>query len=1099
MKAAFLAAAVLAIAGVAFYFSTTVHAAKASGPGSAELKPAAHKTLPSKSLSLPLFFEPNQGQTAPQVKFLARGAGYGLFLTADEAVLQLHPSAVSSQPLALSSRGASSSVIRMRLDGASASARVSGASPLPGKSSYFIGNDPSKWHRDIPQFARVQYEAVYPGVNLVYYGDQGQLEYDFRVAPAADPKQIALSFKGASARIDSGDLLLATGQGDVRFHAPRIYQQDGKIQTPIAGSFRQLADNKIGFTIGDYDHSRELVIDPVLSYSTYLGGSKTEAQVKIAVDSAPLIYVAGATNSPDFPVTDGSSLNPAPGAQNIFISKINPTLAGTAQLVYSIYLGGSGTDSLSGIAVDAAFSIYVAGSTTSSDFPTTPNAFQRKPQTGSHGFLTKISLGLNATYAPAYSTYLAGNGVDRVTGLAIDGSQQNAYVTGDTTSTNPASEGFPANANAFQPCPFGPVQSNGTCPVASGPPQFFASKINTGGSGPLSMLYSTYFGGGNPAGATAVGGGIAVDPSPNNAPNMYITGTTNMLPTVGGNGEAKFPLFNAQQSCLNEASNHGTCTGANGTTNTDAFVAKINPNQAGSNPVYSTYVGGGSVDVARAIAVDTSGMAYITGSTNSTDWVCTSSCPSSFQGAYGGGATDAFIVKIGNLTGSIFPLTYFTYLGGNGDDIGNDIKVDSSQGAHVAGSTTSTNFPTTLNTLQPVYGLGGDAFVASIGTTLSGVGNGDLSTYLGGNQLDQGTGIDLDIFGATYVAGNTLSPDFPTKNPYQLSLNGGSQDAFVTEIGAASTLALSNRSTGPLPNPVPAGTQVAFTFDILNQGPDNASNVTFLAVVPIGGAVASSATAKVTAGSGSCGTINGNTIQCLIPTLTACIEPTCTSPLASVEVDVTPNITAHNPTISVSGSVSANGGGTQATSSQTANVVDFSITASTSTPVINAGDTATFQVVFAPTSNMGYSATITPSQTTTPAMVTATTPTFNPTTITLSGSASATTTLSIATVARPVVTGTLFRRGSFYAVWLPIGGLSLVGLGLGAGRKRRRWMAGAVLCLIAGAVLLQSGCGSSSSSPSTGGGTQPGTYIITISGSAGTGASHSTQVQLQVN
>ncbi len=1103
MKAAFLATAVLAIAGVAFYFSTAVHAAKASGPGFADLKPAAHKALPTKSLSLPLFFEPNQGQTAPQVKFLARGAGYGLFLTADEAVLQLQPSAVSTQHSAVGSQRAPSSVIRMRLDGANSSTRIAGTSPLPGKSSYFIGNDPSKWHRDIPQFARVQYEAVYPGVNLVYYGDQGQLEYDFRVAPAADPNQIALSFKGASARIDSGDsgdLILLTASGDVRFHAPRVYQpaapRSGKAEKSVAGSFRQLADNKIGFTIGDYDHSRELVIDPVLSYSTYLGGSKTEAQVKIAVDSAQVIYVAGATNSPDFPVTDGSSLNPAPGAQNIFISKINPTLAGTAQLVYSIYLGGSGTDSLSGIAVDSAFSIYVAGSTTSSDFPTTPNAFQQKPQTGSHGFLARISLGLNATYAPAYSTYLAGNGVDHVTGLAIDSSQQNAYVTGDTTSTNPASDGFPANANAFQPCPFGPVQSGGTCPVASGPPQFFASKINTGGSGSLSMLYSTYFGGGNPAGATTIGGGIAVDPSPNSAPNMYITGTTNMLPTVGGNGEAKFPLFNAQQSCLNEASNHGTCTGANGTTNTDAFVAKINPNQAGSNPVYSTYVGGGGSDVARAIAADTSGMAYITGSTNSTDWVCSCSV-TSFQGAYGGGATDAFIVKIGNLTGSIYPLTYFTYLGGNLDDIGNDIKVDAVQEAYVVGSTTSTNFPTTMNTLQSVYGLGGDAFVASIGTTLSGVGNGDLSTYLGGNQLDQGTGIDIDIFGAIYVAGNTLSPNFPTENPYP-NLTGGGQDAFVTKIGASSTLVLSNAGTSPVPNPVAAGTQVAFTFDILNQGPDNASNVTFLAVVPIAG-VATSATAKVTSGSGSCGALSGNTIQCKIATLGACVEPLCTSPLAAVEVDVTPSITANNKTISVSGSVSANGGGTQGTSSQTANVVDFSIAASTSTPVINAGDTATFQVVFAPTSNLGYNATITPSQSISGGMVTATTPTFNPTTITLSGTASATTTLSIATVARPVVTGTLLRRGSFYAAWLPIGGLSLVGLGLGAGRKGRRWLAAAVLCLAAGAVLLQSGCGSSSSGVSNGGGTLPGTYTITILGSAGTGAAHSTQVALTVH
>jgi hypothetical protein len=1105
MKAAFLAAAVLATAGVAFYFSTTVDAAKASGPGSAELKPAAHKTLSSKSLSLPMFFEPNQGQTAPQVKFLAHGAGYGLFLTADEAVLQLQSSAVSTQHSAVGSQRAPSSVIRMHLDGANSSARVSGASPLPGKSSYFIGNDPSKWHRDIPQFARVQYEAVYPGVDLVYYGDQGQLEYDFHVAPAADPNQIALGFKGASARIDSddsGDLILSTASGDVRFHAPRVYQpaasQSGNDEKAIAGSFRQLADNKVGFTIGTYDHSRELVIDPVLSYSTYLGGSKTEAQVKIAVDSAPVIYVAGATDSPDFPVTDGSSLNPTPGAQNIFISKINPTLAGTAQLVYSIYLGGSGTDSLSGIAVDAAFSIYVAGSTTSSDFPTVNGLPGTVTGGVSHGFLSKLMIPGTA-YGLAYSTYLAGNGVDHVTGLAIDTSQLNAYVTGDTTSTNPASDNFPfpANPNAFQRCPFGPVLANGTCPVASGPPQFFASQINTGRSGSLSMLYSTYFGGGNPAGATAVGGGIAVDPSPNSTPNMYITGTTNMLPTVGGNGEAKFPLFNAQQSCLNEASNHGTCTGTNGTNNTDAFVAKINPNQPGSSPVYSTYVGGGGSDVARAIAVDTSGMAYITGSTNSTDWVC--SCAASpFQGAYGGGATDAFIVKIGNLTGSIFPLTYFTYLGGNLDDIGNDIKVDAVQGAHVVGSTTSTNFPTTLNTLQSVPGGGGDAFVASIGTTLSGVGNGDLSTYLGGNQLDQGTGIDIDIFGATYVAGNTLSPNFPTKNPYQGQLNGGSQDAFVTKIGADSKLVLSNAGTSPAPNPVAAGTPVAFTFDILNQGPDNASNVTFLAIVPIVPVVASNATAKVTSGSGSCGPLNGNTIQCLIPTLSACIEPLCTSPVAAVEVDVTPSITDHNPTISVSGSVSANGGGTQGTSSQTANIVDFSIAASTSTPTINAGDTATFQVVFAPTSNLGYNATITPSQSISSGMVTATTPTFNPTTVTLSGTASATTTLSIATVARPVVTGTLLRRGAFYAAWLPIGGLSLVGLGLGASRKRRRWLAAALLCLMAGAVLLQSGCGSSSSTTTTGSGTQPGTYTITISGSAATGASHSTQVALTV-
>jgi len=1104
MKVAFLAAAVLAATGVVSCFATPIDAAKTSGP-----KPAARDVFALKAL--PLFFEPNQGQSAAQVKFLARGAGYGLFLTANETVLQLQSSALSSQD-------PSSLVIRMRLDGANASARVSGASLLPGKSSYFIGDDASKWRRDIPHFARVQYQAVYPGVDLIYYGNQGQLEYDFRVAPGADPNRIALSYDGATAQIDpagSGDLLLSTGSGEVRFHAPRVYQpgqpaapgsgnSSANTEKAVAGQFRQLAGNKIGFLIADYDHSRELVIDPVLSYSTYLGEGG-ESLVKIAVDSAGLIYVAGSTTSADFPLPLSPPAAPplqntlgGSGAQNLFIAKINPApQTDQPELIYATYLGGSGTDSLAGLAIDSSFNIYVAGSTTSTNFPTTSNAFQQRPQVGSHGFVSAITLGLNSDYDLTYSTYLAGNGADTVTGLAVDNSCNtqllqgtlqafcNIYVTGNTTSSNDSSAGFPANANGYQ------LLSN-----SPGNPQFFATKIYTANTGYQSMLYSTYFGGGNPSPAIAIGGGIAVDPTGSSV-NMYITGTTNMLGQAAS-GEVAFPLFNAQQTCLNEAS-ETNCTAQTPTATTDAFAAKINPNEEGlQSLVYSTYLGGSSNDNGIAIAVDSSSNAYVTGSTFSDDWVSTG--VTGYQTFYGG-AGDAFIAKIGNLVGSNYPLTYFSYLGGTGYDVGQAIQVDSVQAIHLVGTTFSPNptFPVTINTFQPNYGGSGDAFVASISTSLSAVGVGDFVSYLGGSNLDQGTGVAIDVFGATYAAGTTQSSNFPITpaTAYQATLKG-TQDAFVSKIGASSTLVVSVPNTSPTPNPVAAGTQVEFIFDITNTNPngtDPASLVVFNALgVPTTG-LSSTPTAKIDSGSGSCGAIEGSTISCSIPNLAV-------NATATVEVDVTPSDTANpEPTqITISGNASANGGPAGGAVPQPAvNVVDFGITAAPPTQTIAAGDTATFQIVFTPTTQYGYNASISPSETSSPSLVTSPSPTFNPSSVTLSGTGQGTTTLTIATVPRPVTTGSLFRRGSLYAAWLPIGGLSLIGLGIGAGSKRRRWLAGAVLGLIAGMILLLPSCGSASTSANTPGGTQAGTYIITITGSAGTGASHTYAVHLVVN
>ena len=1164
-KAALMAVIVLAMAMVAFHFagsssdgslsagslsasSTSAGSNSASTPSSTGMIPSvvpalvsasprpASQHVSAASLSFPMFFEPNVGQTDGRVKFLARGSGYGLFLTADEAVLLLqHPAAVGQHP--------KSNVVRMHLDSANTSARVQGAEQLPGKSNYFIGNKPSEWRTSVPQFARVEYQRVYPGIDLVYYGNQKQLEYDFHVAPGADPNQIALSFQGASAHLDSGDLVLSTGDGDIRFRAPHIYQQTGAQKhdsTSIAGGFRQLAANKIGFSLGSYDHSRELIIDPQLTYSTYLGAGG-ESLVSVAIDASSNIYVAGSTTASTFPTTAGAiqtGLGGA-GAQNVFVAVLNP-LAGTgsAQLLFATYLGGSGTDSLAQVAVDpgnASFpvagnggiNIYLAGTTTSTNFPTTAtNAFQASATftgTQTHGFLSTINAGGSNgsnVFTLSYSTYIAGNiggGIggndtsenDAITGLAVD-SFFDAYITGTTTSTD-VQTGFPSTPGAYQICPWQPAQSGGTpCPITAGPPQFFASEINTAGSGPQSMLYSTFFGGGYPLCTTCTpaavvnGGGIAVDVVPNNPHsniNMYFTGTTNMW--GGGvqipNGASPFPLINAWQSCLNEsgavATGSGTGCNAPGS-NTDAFVVKLNPNQLGAGPTYSTFLGGANNDTGVAVAADSIGNAYVTGGTYSTDWNCTSSCvfaPSPYGVA--SGTQDAYIAKVTDEEGGIFPLVFFAYIGGTqnadtGNTTGNAIVIDSVQSAHIAGTTTSSNL-NVLNASQPSYGGAGDAFAALLSTT-STSSAGDYVTYLGGSGSDQGTGIALDVNATAYVAGVTQSSNFPSKNPYQSGLVGA-QDAFVTQLGANSKLVVSNASGSPSPNPLPAGAPATFTFTITNNGPDAATNVSFTASFQTAGLQSQPTAQVLSSGSGSCTSGLNGTILCNVGTLAA-------NATGEVAVFLTTTIPAVNKTVSVTGSASANGGSaTSQPYTEILPITDFTINPSVLTPNINAGELAVINVTLTPDQTLGYNSTLTMSQSASPSMVTSPSPTFTIQPVVLSGTSQQLTVLNIQTVPRPINTGSLFRRKAFYAAWLPIGGLSLFALGIGARSRRRRWLIGMLLGLVAGLILLQPACGSGSSSIAEGGGTQPGIYTITITASPSTGAAHQTTATVVVN
>ena len=772
---------------------------------------------------LPLSFEANQGQTDARVRFLARGGGYALFLTGDEAVLSLRKPGVA-QGGATAARGAgpgpnavrpynwhnpfggetrihgaarrrslfgpgalplpllpvslnadsladirvevphepSATALRMRLVGANPHAVATGAEDLPGKVNYFIGNDPKKWRTNVPTYARVKYQGVYPGIDLVYYGNQGgQLEYDFAVAPGADAGAIALDVgaglvpaleghpRGVPLRIaDDGDLIIPTSDGEVRFHKPVAYHEapgetgNAKLQARhsenrqstivnrqlVDARFTLDAENRVRFALGPYDRSEPLVIDPVLVYSTYLGGSGGDTGYAIAVDSSGSAYVAGYTASPDFPTANPLQAN-LRGSLNAFIAKVNP--AGSA-LAYSTYLGGSGGDEAFAIAVDPSGDAYVAGSTNSSDFPTV-NPLQANfggpSGVGGSAYGDAFVAKLNAAgSALVYSTYLGGSAQDWGNGIAVD-SSGSAYVAGSTSSSD-----F-RTANPLQ------AHLGGVC---CGDTNAFVAKLNPAGS---ALMYATYLGGS----VGDQGNAIAVDSSG----NAYVTGWTN---------SPDFPTANPLQAHL----------GATDAQN--AFVAELNA--AGSALLYSTYLGGSTYDSGNAIAVDLSGNAYVAGVTQSSNFPTVNP----LQGHNGGGY-DAFITKL-NPAGSA--LVYSTYLGGGEQDWGYAIAVDSSGNAYVTGYTYSANFPT-ANPLQASLAGSANGFVTKLNWSGSALSLA-YSTYLSGSQGAQGNGIAVDSSANAYQAGSS-STDFPTANPLQASLGGtGASNAFVAKISSSLSL-----------------------------------------------------------------------------------------------------------------------------------------------------------------------------------------------------------------------------------------------------------------------------------------------------------------------
>jgi uncharacterized protein (TIGR03437 family) len=608
----------------------------AEKPGFQSSRSIRQVEIPNRYRNLPLSFEPNRGQVNAEILFVAQGTEYTALLAADGLVWR--------------DRARRKNALRLKFVNANPRSRATGQDPLTAISSYFIGNDSGRWRTGIPHYARVKYQDIYPGIDVIFYGERQRLEYDFVLAPGADPRKIGIAFDGAEAvELDgSGDLLLRTAGGSLKQRAPRVYQQQGTLRHAVECRYRLDGRNQIGFQPGAFDKRRPLVIDPVLSYSGLLGGSGDDSISNVVVDASGSAYIVGSTTSMDIPSQPGALRVPPGGGPDVFVTKLNA--AGTA-VVYSAFFGGSQADAGTGtgIAINSAGEAYVTGTTQSSDFPTTPAALRRESNAGS--FVTK----LNATGTMlAYSTYLD-NVRAEAYAIAVDDAA-NAYVAGTTFSTD-----FPTTPGAFQT-------------VLGGSNDAFLAKLNATGS---AFVYSTFLGGSDIESASSV----AVDHSG----NVYIT---------GGGKSVDFP----------------TTPGAFQTEKApgeseDAFVAKVNA--AGSQLVYASYLGGSGAEGAFDIVIDGSTNAYLTGITSSTDFPSTSGA---FQRALRGGS-DAFVTKL-NPQGS--KLVYSTYLGGRGADNGTGIAVDSAGKAYVLGNTISVDFPLTPDASQIALRGPGDTFVVKL-------------------------------------------------------------------------------------------------------------------------------------------------------------------------------------------------------------------------------------------------------------------------------------------------------------------------------------------------------------------------------------------------
>lgn len=1110
----------------------------------------ARERLKKSYAHLPLSFEVNRGQVDPRVKFFVRNHSYSLFLTSQEAVLAL--SSPASEPGAAADHGPrkaergpptpnadprTPATLRIELMGTSPAALVSGLDELPGKNHYFRGKNPRDWHTNIPTYARVRYHAIYPGIDLVYYGHERELEYDFVVTPGSDPSTIALEIRAGDPTplrmAENGDLIVHVPGGDVDLHKPRVYQIDPAPPSSVAssapvtrhtssveGRYVLMASHIVRFAFGPYDRSKPLVIDPVLSYSTYLGGNAQDVAYGIAVDAAGEAYVVGTTSSEDFPVAN--ALQPAinrilPYTSDVFITKLS---ADGSSLVFSTFLGGSNSDSGSGIALDSSGNAYVTGQTGSADFPVTPGTFQSQ---GGRVFITKLSSDGSTLI---YSTLLGGTGVDQAYGIGVDASG-NAYLTGTTTSLD-----FPTTPGAFQNRL---TASNWNCgwltTCAYGFVTGFVTALNSQGS---ALLYSTYLGGTGYDSPQA----IAVDA----AGNAYVTGTA---------GSIDFPTTPGALQ-----------TGAGSLT--ESFAAKLSPS---GQVVYSTYL----ADISSsAIAIDSSGAAYVAGQGTP------GSIPTMNAVQFGPPPLNSSDGAVAKLHPAGCALVYSAFLGGEFGAFGTAIAVDPSGAAFAGGGTVSPDFPTVNPVQASCRGCSGinqtaSPFVSKLDPAGSSL---VYSTFLGGSGnpkslcCNKANAIASDPAGDAFIAGQTLSSDFPTANAIQ-STYGGQEDGFVAKISPANVPSLSISPTYlSFSNQVEGTTSAPQTITVTNQATNtvNISSISTNELNPqftetntcaAGLGPSASCTITVTFTPTESGTLSrvltinddayggphvvgligtaitrsrvildmtgawiGNTFVGMTAGPTpVTVENIGESPLIVTSVATTGDFRQTNNcttlaftdrcTINISFTPTAPGDRT-GTLTITDNASDspqivpllgggeeFSLAASQPSTSVTAGQSATYTITLTPVGEFNHQVSLTCSGAPQRAGCS-----ISPSPVTLDGTDVATVTLTVTTTAPSI---SFPARRSPPPRWIlclprPITLLVLL-LALAATLVRRRGLSGALVAALMLATLWAS-CGGGAGGGGGGGGGNPGTsagtYTLTITGTSGS-LSHSLNLTLKVN